>query len=60
MRYQQGRLVGEEIRAGGKSPSIKYKWKGDQLVSAECDKDESLDGRSREVIFAAGSKGATN
>lgn len=60
LRYVQGRLTGEEIRAGGKSSSIKYNWKADQLISAECDKDESLDGRSRDVFFAASVKGRTN
>jgi hypothetical protein len=60
LRYQQGRLAGEEIRAGGKTSSIKYNWKADQLVSAECDKDESLDNRSREVFFATPVKGRTN
>ncbi|MBE0659471.1 MAG: hypothetical protein IH602_17385 [Bryobacteraceae bacterium] len=60
LRYQQGRLAGEEIRAGGKSSSIKYIWKADQLVSAECDKDESLDNRSREVFFATPVKGRSN
>ncbi|MBA3975740.1 MAG: hypothetical protein C0504_16160 [Candidatus Solibacter sp.] len=57
LRYQQGRLAGEEIRAGGRSSSIKYNWKDGQLVSAECDKDESLDNRSREVFFATPVKG---
>lgn len=60
MRYQQGRLIGEEIRSAGKSPSIKYLWKGDQLVSAECEKDETIDGRSREVFFAASPGRRTN
>ena len=60
LRYQQGRLIGEEIRTAGKTSSIKYNWKADQLVSAECDKDMSLDGRSRDVFFAAASPGRTN
>jgi len=53
MRYEQGRLVKEQIRAGGRSPSIEYKWRNGQLISAVCDKDETLDGRSREVFFLA-------
>jgi len=51
-RYVQDRLVGEEIRAGGKSSSIKYNWNAGALVSAECGKDESVDNRSRDVSFA--------
>lgn len=51
-RYVQDRLVGEEIRAGGKSSSIKYNWNAGALVSAECGRDESLDNRSRDVSFA--------
>jgi len=56
MRYEQGRLVGEEIKAGPKSSSIKYKWNAGQLVSAECEKDETLDGRSRDVLFVAAAR----
>ncbi|MCC6538648.1 MAG: hypothetical protein IT162_13920 [Bryobacterales bacterium] len=58
MQYQQDRLVGEEFRAGQKDGKIKYVWNGATLVSAECDKDESLDSRSREVFFATGAAGA--
>jgi len=58
MQYQQDRLVGEEFRAGQKDGKIKYVWNGATLVSAECDKDESLDQRSREVFFAAAGAGA--
>jgi hypothetical protein len=50
-QYQGERLIGEEIRAGSKTSRIKYTYAGNQLVSAECDKDESLDNRSREVTF---------
>lgn len=53
LRYPQGRLAAEEIRSGGKSSMIRYVWKGDTLVSAECEKDETLDGRSRKVVFLA-------
>jgi hypothetical protein len=52
-QYLQDRLVGEEIRAGMKTSKIKYVWKGAQLVSAECEKDETLDNRSREVTFVS-------
>ena len=52
-RYVQDNLMGEEIRAGGKSSSIKYNWKAGALVSAECGKDETVDSRSRDVSFAA-------
>lgn len=60
LRYEQGRLVGEEIRAGAKSSSIKYKWNAGQLVSAECEKDETLDGRSRDVFFASPARTRSN
>jgi hypothetical protein len=52
-RYAQDNLMGEEIRAGGKSSSIKYNWKAGALVSAECGKDETVDSRSRDVSFAS-------
>lgn len=55
-KYLEGRLIGEDIRAGGKASHIKYVYSGSQLVSAECDKDEMLDGRSRKVIFLASAK----
>ena len=54
MQYQQDKLMGEEFHFGQKDGKIKYVWSGATLVSAECDKDESLDGRSREVFFAGG------
>jgi hypothetical protein len=52
LRYEQGRLASEEIRSRGRTSTIKYKWTGSQLVSAECSKDEAHDGRSRDVFFA--------
>lgn len=52
MQYQNDRLMGEQIRAGQKDAKIKYEWGAGGLVSAECDKDETLDNRSREVFFA--------
>jgi len=54
MQYVQDKLVGEEIKSGGKTSRIKYVYGPDgQLVSAECGKDESLDSRSRDVFFAS-------
>ncbi len=53
MEYQDNRLMGEEIRSNGKPSHIKYVYDGATLVSAHCDKDDSIDGRSRDVFFAA-------
>jgi hypothetical protein len=53
LQYQGGRLLGEEIRAEGKTSRIKYIYSGDKPATAECDKDTTLDGRSREVAFQA-------
>ena len=49
--YQDGHLTSEEIHVGGKISYIKYVYKGGALVSAECDKDDTIDSRSREVFF---------
>jgi hypothetical protein len=49
--YQEDRLISEDIQTRGKTLRIKYTYNGNQLISAECDKDESLDGREREVAF---------
>jgi hypothetical protein len=51
MEYQGGRLVGETVESGGKPSRIKYTYNGAKLVSANCDKDMTLDGRSRQVMF---------
>jgi hypothetical protein len=51
MEYQEGRLVAEEIHAQGKSSRIKYNYNGSRLASANCEKDGTLDGRSRQVYF---------
>ncbi len=51
MTYQDSRLVGEEIQAQGKSSRIKYVYNGGRLISATCDKDPSLDDRSRQIFF---------
>lgn len=52
MQYQNDRLMGEQIRAGKQDAKIKYQWAASGLAGAECDKDETLDNRSREVVFA--------
>jgi tetratricopeptide (TPR) repeat protein len=57
MTYAQDKLMGEEIRAGQKDSKVKYLWNGGALVSAECDKDETLDNRSRTVTFAVAGGG---
>jgi YD repeat-containing protein len=55
LNYNGDRLVSENIsHAGGKSSKFEYKYdKQGRLVSAECDADHSLDGRSRKVHFVA-------
>jgi hypothetical protein len=59
MQYAQDRLISEEFRAGQKDGKIKYVWSNTgTLVSAGCEKDETLDNRSREVFFVtAGTRG---
>jgi hypothetical protein len=54
-QYQDNRLIGEDIKTGNKISRIKYLYEGSTLVSAECEKDESIDHRSRDVFFAAAS-----
>jgi len=54
MQYESGELVSEEIGGQGKGAHIKYKYEGGHLASAICDKDASLDGRSRQVSFWTG------
>ena len=51
MEYQDGRLVSEQIQSQGKTWRIKYNYNGGSLVSAVCDRDPSLDDRSRQVTF---------
>jgi hypothetical protein len=51
LQYQDDRLVGEEIRAQGKTSRIKYVYNGGRLVSASCDRDATQDDRSRQVFF---------
>jgi hypothetical protein len=58
-QYQENRIAGEEIRWAGKVSHIRYVYSGGQLVSAECEKDESVDGRSRKVAFAGKSSSRT-
>ncbi|MGC4052821.1 MAG: tetratricopeptide repeat protein [Paludibaculum sp.] len=51
LRYVNGRLAGEDISYGGYHARIEYRFNGGRLVSADCEKDHSLDGRSRQVRF---------
>jgi hypothetical protein len=51
MEYQDGRLVSEQIQSQGKTWRIKYNYNGGSLISAVCDRDPSLDDRSRQVTF---------
>jgi hypothetical protein len=54
MSYSDGKLVNEKVTGGtGKPITIEYKYQGQQLVSAECSEDSTLDGRSRKVTFGA-------
>ena len=55
MNYVQDKLMGEDIHSGQRDTKIKYVWNGATLVSADCGKDEALDNRSRDVVFAGGS-----
>ncbi len=55
MQYQEGRLVSEEIQGQGKNSHIKYVYNGSRLVSASCEKDPTLDSRSRQVTFLSNS-----
>jgi hypothetical protein len=51
MEYQDGRLASEQIQSQGKSWRIKYSYTGGKLAAANCDRDPSLDDRSRQVTF---------
>ena len=51
MKYDGDRLVSEIISFRGKTPKIKYTYRGDQLTEAECDDDLSIDNRSRRATF---------
>ena len=51
MEYQDARLVSEQIQSQGKSWRIKYNYTGGKLTTANCDRDPSLDDRSRQVTF---------
>jgi hypothetical protein len=51
MEYQDARLVSEQIRTEGKTWRIKYNYNGGKLAAAICDRDPSLDDRSRQVTF---------
>lgn len=53
LTYSDGKLVNEKIIGPSAKPaSIEYKYQGQQLISAECSEDSTIDGRSRKVIFA--------
>lgn len=52
LHYNGDRLTHETISFNGKQSKIEYKYdKQGVLISAECDEDLSLDGRSRRVEF---------
>jgi len=51
MEYQGERLVSEEIHSLGKTWRIKYNYVAGKLTTAVCDRDPSLDDRSRTVTF---------
>jgi len=51
MDYQEGRLVSEQIQSQGKTWRIKYTYTAGKLTAAVCDRDPSLDDRSRQVTF---------
>ncbi|MCX6637818.1 MAG: hypothetical protein NT090_22410, partial [Acidobacteria bacterium] len=52
LQYEGGRLVSEDIQSQGRSAKVKYTYKGDNLLSASCDKNAHLDARARQVTFA--------
>jgi hypothetical protein len=58
LNYSGDRLTGETIsQPGGKSARIEYKYdKQGRIVEADCDADQTLDGRSRKVHFLSGGK----
>ena len=51
LEYQGGHLAAEQIQSQGKTARIKYTYNGGKLAAAVCDKDPSLDDRSRQVTF---------
>jgi len=51
MEYTGNHLVAEQVQSQGKTARIKYTYNGDKLTAAACDKDPSLDDRSRQVTF---------
>lgn len=55
LNYSGDRLTSEAItQPGGKGSRIEYKYdKQGRLVEADCDSDQTLDGRSRKVHFAS-------
>lgn len=51
MNYQEGLLRSEDVVFQGKTAKITYKYNGSTLAGAVCDRDPSLDDRSRQVTF---------
>ncbi len=51
LTYREGKLIEEEIHERGATNHIKYTYNGDDLVSAEWDKD--AEGRSRRITFVS-------
>jgi hypothetical protein len=51
MTYSGNKLMVETVVFGGRSSKIEYKYRGDQLLEANCGDDVSLDSRSRHVTF---------
>jgi hypothetical protein len=51
MTYSGNKLMMETVVFGGRSSRIEYKYRGDQLLEANCNDDVSLDSRSRHVTF---------
>lgn len=52
LQYADTRLISETVMLQGRSSRINYSYKGDKLVSANCDKNAHPDGRSRQALFA--------
>ncbi|HWC99688.1 MAG TPA: tetratricopeptide repeat protein [Candidatus Sulfopaludibacter sp.] len=51
LQYSDGRLIGEEIQNQGRAAHIKYNYTGGRLATANCEKDLTLDDRTRLVTF---------
>lgn len=55
LEYEGTHLAAETIDGQGKASHIKYLYKANRIVSANCEKDATVDGRSRQVTFAGNS-----